>query len=141
LTGCLYPCIVRHVETGGRQGRRQKNFQKGPAEKTRLKNSTIKLLSTLSVPCMKIRKSREATAPLCPMLPTPVVAELTRRLEKGHLSASWLRQLGKIMSKTVKFFHQILKYIELIGTNSYIKSQSVDIVQHIKFIRVACGHF
>jgi len=31
-------------------------------------------------------------------------------------------------SRAYKLINQILKYIELIGTNSYIKSQSVDII-------------
>jgi len=33
----------------------------------------------------------------------------------------------QINEQTAKLFNQILKYIELIGTNSYIKSQSVHI--------------
>jgi len=37
------------------QGRRQKNFQGGPTEKTRPKNSTIKPPSTLSILCIKSR--------------------------------------------------------------------------------------
>jgi len=53
---------------------------------------------------------------------------LTRRPEKGLFSVSRLRQPGKLLSKTAKLFHHILKNIELMWSNSYIKIQSVDII-------------
>jgi len=44
---------------GYRQGRRQKNFQRGNG-KNKPKNSTIKPLSTVSVSCMKIQREARA---------------------------------------------------------------------------------
>jgi len=70
--------------------RRQKNFQRRATEKTRPKNSTIKSLSTLSVPCKKIQGGHAL-----PPLPTPMIMNCTVCLKTIIKNVKNLRHLIK----------------------------------------------